>query len=341
MTLLGQDMTGKIARRLKWLSDQRARLLFFIRHVAMVSRKTLAPHHPRGWQSVLFHRPKDGRDAQRSRSRSGAPPRRPQRIGARIQKLVFRFGRIPPPRTLEPQETASCGAPEKQNLLGTIPSRPKVSPLCLAPVSRRRAEIHPICAREVLSSLKQKLSGCPVSSANFTPTRNASSATRPWSATRFAASIVGGRGAREVVWVTGAGLLLPGPAPRRSTAAYRAKAEPKKPLRTLPEVFLCPRDRTKCHHAAQARGLLRVEPACLSRQFCDQVDQRTPSGPDDVGPQHRMGPDQQHCTHSCRGRCPGTAIFIICSSVRVSGKTTSPEGGGGPFHKRMARPVCK
>src|SRR3954462_5181306 len=54
-----------------------------------------------------------------------------------------------------------------------------------------------------------------------------------------------------------------------------------------------------------------------------------PSGPADVGPQHRMGPDQQHCTHFCRGRCQALQSSSSAPPFESPARLSHREGGAG------------
>src|SRR3954463_14974469 len=54
-----------------------------------------------------------------------------------------------------------------------------------------------------------------------------------------------------------------------------------------------------------------------------------PSGPADVGPQHRMSPDQQHCTHSCRGRCQALQSSSSAPLFESPARLSRREGGAG------------
>src|SRR5262245_47944949 len=54
-----------------------------------------------------------------------------------------------------------------------------------------------------------------------------------------------------------------------------------------------------------------------------------PSGPVDVGPQHRIGPDQQDCTHSCRGRCQALQSSSSAPLFESPARLSRREGGAG------------
>ena len=47
------------------------------------------------------------------------------------------------------------------------------------------------------------------------------------------------------------------------------------------------------------------------------------------GPQHRMGPGQQHCTHSCRGRCQALQSSSSAPPFESPARLSRREGGAG------------
>ena len=49
----------------------------------------------------------------------------------------------------------------------------------------------------------------------------------------------------------------------------------------------------------------------------------------DVGPQHRMSSDQQHCTHSCRGRCQALQSSSSAPPFESPARLSRREGGAG------------